>query len=47
MDIARADRELAFDPRPSLERDHELFTECTALLQLAEVEAMLEEIRPA
>jgi tetratricopeptide (TPR) repeat protein len=47
VDIARAERDLGLDPRPSLERARELFTECRALLRLAEVEAMLEELRTA
>ena len=47
MDIARGERDLGLGPRPSLERAPELFTECGALLRLAEVEALLEETRTA
>jgi hypothetical protein len=47
MDIARAERDLGLDPRPSLQRALELFTACGALLRVAEAEAMLEEIGTA
>jgi hypothetical protein len=45
MDVARAERDLGLDPRPSLDRARELFAECGAVLRLGEVEAMLEEMR--
>ena len=47
MDIAQAQRDMSLDPRPSLERARELFAECGALLRLAEVEEILEEIGTA
>jgi tetratricopeptide (TPR) repeat protein len=47
LDIARVERELGLDPRPSAERARDLFVECTATLRAAEAEELLAELGSA
>jgi hypothetical protein len=44
LDIARAERELGMDPRPSAERARDLFVECTATVRAAEAESHLQNL---
>jgi class 3 adenylate cyclase/tetratricopeptide (TPR) repeat protein len=44
LDLARAERELRLDPRPSAERARDLFVECTATLRAADAEQFLAEL---